>query len=70
MWSSLPAEMQRHLYMTDKEFEEEIRQADRMTEHSRTGGRLLGEGGGFQSAGRTGRGVVFQAGQPCALTGC
>ena len=52
--------MQHYLYMTDAQFDEEVRMADEMTLRASTGGRFLGEGG-FQSAGRTGRGVVFQA---------
>ena len=51
--------MQRYLRMTDEDFNKEIRQADNMTERADTGGRLLGDGQGFQDAGRTGRGTVY-----------
>ena len=60
VWSSVPAHMRHYLYMTDAQFDEEVRMADEMTLRASTGGRFLGEEG-FQSAGRTGRGVVFQA---------
>lgn len=61
VWASLPTTMQRYLRMTEEEFAEEVRQADRMTARSDTGGRFLGDGQGFQEAGRAGRGVVYTA---------
>ena len=52
---------ERYLHMTDEEFNQEIRKADWMTERSDTGGRLLGDGQGFQDAGRMGRCTVYTA---------
>ena len=59
--------MQRYMRMTDEEFNQEIRQADQMTRRSDTGGRLLGDGQGFQDAGRTGRSIVYTAGARLVL---